>query len=186
MKGFCLVVFVAFASFVSACRPAAAPVAVSNRPVSINGVRQPGEPVKPVAEMSWTTLDGDKERIADHSDKVLILDFWATYCGPCRDEVPHLNSLQAKYGSDRLQVVGLNVGGDEDKPKIAPFMKELNATYTVAIPEDALVSFVTGSDDRIPQTAVFDKQGRLVLKVVGFDPTVQNQIDRAVDTALNQ
>jgi thiol-disulfide isomerase/thioredoxin len=186
MKGFYFVVFAAAAMFVAACRPAAAPIAISNRPASINGVRQPGAPSKPVADMSWTNLDGSRQRIADHPNKVLILDLWATYCEPCRDEIPHLNSLQAKYGADRLQVVGLNVGGDEDRPKIKPFLDELKASYPAAIPEDALVAYISGSDDRIPQTAVFDKQGQLVLRVIGFDSTVRDQIDRAVATAIDQ
>ena len=186
MKSLYFVIFAVVSMFVSACQPAAAPVAISNRPVSINDVRQPGEPSKPVADMAWTMLDGGEGRIADHRDKVLILDFWATYCGPCRDEVPHLNSLQTKYGIDRVQVIGLNVGGDEDRPKIAPFMKELNATYTVAIPEQALMDYMSKDDDRIPQTAVFDRQGKLVVKFVGFDSRVGDQIDRAVETALAQ
>ena len=186
MKSLYFIIFAAAAIFVSACQPAAAPVAISNRPVSINDVPQPGEPSKPLGDMSWTMMDGNEGQIADHRNKVLILDFWATYCGPCRDEVPHLNSLQAKYGADRLQVIGLNVGGDEDRPKIAPFMKELNATYTVAIPEQALMDYVSKDDDRIPQTAVFDKEGKLVLRLVGYDSRVGDQLDRAVETALAQ
>jgi thiol-disulfide isomerase/thioredoxin len=184
MKSFYLIIFSAASMLLMGCQPAAAPIAVSNRPVSVNDVRQPGEPSKPVADMTWTMPDGGEGRIGDHRDKVLILDFWATYCGPCRDEVPHLNSLQAKYGADRLQVIGLNVGGDEDQPKIAPFMKEMNATYTVAIPEQALMDYMSKDDDRIPQTAVFDKQGQLIVKFVGYDSRVGDQIDRAVETAL--
>jgi len=186
MKGMYLIVFAAAAMLVSSCRPAAAPIAISNRPASINGVRQPGAASKPIAEMSWTNLDGSRQRVADHANKVLILDLWATYCGPCREEIPHLNSLQAKYGEDRLQVIGLNVGGDDDRPKIKPFLEELKATYPAAIPEDALVAYISGSDDRIPQTAVFDRQGQLVLRVVGFDSTVRDQIDSAVATAIDQ
>jgi thiol-disulfide isomerase/thioredoxin len=170
----------------TACNPAPPPVAVSNRAVSVNGVRQPGGPTKPVPELSWTQMDGSQQRIADHKDKVLILDFWATYCPPCRDEIPHLNSLQAKYGQDKLVIVGLNVGGDDDRPKIPSFIRELKVSYPVAFPEDDLLSYVSGDDDRIPQTAVFDKQGNLVEKFVGFDPTVKSQLDRAVEAAISQ
>ena len=170
----------------TSCNPAAAPVAVSNRPVSINDVRQPGSPTKAVDQMSWTAEDGSFQRIADHKDRVLILDFWATYCEPCRREIPHLNSLIAKYGADKLTIVGLNVGGDEDRPKIPAFVKELKVGYPVAFPEDALLTYVSGDDDRIPQTAVFDRQGNLVLKVVGFDPDVQRRLDGAVASAMAQ
>jgi len=180
------IVCLALLPLLTSCRPAAAPVAVSNRPISINDVRQPEAPTKPVSDLTWTAADGSEERIADHKDKVLILDFWATYCEPCRREIPHLNSLIAKYGADKLTIVGLNVGGDEDRPRIPAFAKELKVGYPIAFPEDELLTFVSGNDDRIPQTAVFDRQGNLVLKVVGFDPNVQRRLDSAVEAAIAQ
>src|SRR6478672_8993878 len=170
----------------ASCKPAAAPISISNRPVSVNDVRQPATSSKPLGEMTWTAMDGNEQRVGDLQGKVLILDFWATYCEPCRQEIPHLNSIQTKYGANDVLVVGLNVGGDDDRPKIPAFVKELKVTYPVAFPDDDLLTFVSGDDDRIPQTAVFDRNGNLVEKFVGFDPTVQSQLDRAVETALKQ
>jgi len=185
MRNFSLIIIAAVGLVVMACTPAAAPVSISEKPISINGIKQPGVPPKPIPDMMWTGMDGSRQRIADHRDKVLILDFWATYCGPCRDEIPHLNSLQAKFG-DRLQVVGLNVGGDDDKPKIPAFANELKVSYPIAFPEEALMSYISADDTRIPQTAVFDKRGNLVVKVIGFDDSVKNQIDRAVESVIDQ
>jgi thiol-disulfide isomerase/thioredoxin len=176
---------VCMAMFAS-CKPAAAPIAISNRPVSVNDVRQPQASSKPLGEMTWTAMDGSEQRVGDIQGKVLILDFWATYCEPCRDEIPHLNSIQAKYGANDLMVVGLNVGGDDDRPKIPAFVKELKVSYPVAFPDDELLTYVSGDDDRIPQTAVFDRHGNLVEKFVGFDPTVESRLDRAVETAMKQ
>jgi thiol-disulfide isomerase/thioredoxin len=173
-------------ALIASCKPAAAPISISNRPVSVNDVRQPATPTKPVGEMTWTAMDGAEQRVGDLAGKVLILDFWATYCEPCRQEIPHLNSIQARYGADKVLVVGLNVGGDDDRPKIPAFVKELKVSYPVAFPDDDLLSYVSGDDDRIPQTAIFDRQGNLVQKFVGFDPTVQGQMDRAVESALRQ
>jgi thiol-disulfide isomerase/thioredoxin len=173
-------------ALIASCKPAAAPISISNRPVSVNDVRQPQAPTKPVGEMTWTAMDGSEQRVGDLQGKVLVLDFWATYCEPCRQEIPHLNSIQARYGADNILVVGLNVGGDDDRPKIPTFLKELKVTYPVAFPDDDLLSYVSGDDDRIPQTAVFDRHGNLVQKFVGFDPTVQDQLDRAVESALRQ
>ena len=170
-----------------ACQPAAAPIAVSNRPVSINERPQtnvPMPPSRPVGEMVWMTTDGQPSSMNQLRGKAIILDFWATYCPPCRDEIPHLNELQAKYGTDKLQVVGLNVGGDEDKPKIPAFAKEYKITYPIAFPEDELLNFVSGNDDRIPQTAVFDRDGKLITKIVGFDASAKKDLDTAVEKAL--
>ena len=178
-------VIISFA-FMAACQKAAAPVTISNKPVSVNGVRQPDAPSKPVDQMSWTGTDGSQQRLGDLKDKVVILDFWATYCPPCREEIPHLNSLQAKYGADKLQIVGLNVGGDEDQPKIPAFVKEMKMSYPVARPEPSLVSFIFGDDDTIPQTAIFDRNGQLVLKIAGFSPEIRSRLDRALDATMRE
>lgn len=166
--------------FLTGCRPAAAPVSISNRPASINDVKQP----KPFNEMSWTLFDGTGEKLGDLHGKVVILDFWATYCPPCIEEIPHLKELQTKYGADKLQVIGLHVGGDDDKPKIPDFVAKLNITYPLGYPEDALNDFVFATDSRIPQTMVFDKNGRLMRKIAGFDEQIKNELDTAVETAM--
>ena len=134
--------------------------------------------------MSWTLFDGTGEKLGDLHGKVVILDFWATYCPPCIEEIPHLKELQTKYGADKLQVIGLHVGGDDDKPKIPDFVAKLNITYPLGYPEDALNDFVFATDSRIPQTMVFDKNGRLMRKIAGFDEQIKNELDTAVETAM--
>ena len=172
--------------FYIGCSNAAPPVAISNQAVSINGVRQPGVPPKPLPQMSWTGMDGTEQKIKDYEGKVLILDFWATYCEPCRREIPHLNELQAKYGADNLQVVGMNVGGDEDQPKIPKFVEELKVSYPIAFPEDPLIEYIFQDSDAIPQTAIFDRKGQFMTKFVGYDDSVKTGIESAVERAIKQ
>ncbi|CAN5633526.1 hypothetical protein BH18ACI1_BH18ACI1_18020 [soil metagenome] len=178
---FCLL---PFAFCLSACRPAAAPVSVSNEPISINNVPMPSS--KPIGEMIWTGFDGKEQKLKDLQGKVVVLDFWATYCPPCLEEIPHLNELQTKYGAENLQIVGLNVGGEEDQPKIPAFVEKLKINYTLATPEDALMQFVFGNRDEIPQTAVFDRNGNLVQKFVGYDLKIKYDLDKAIEQALSQ
>ena len=179
--------FTFYFCFATACRPAAAPVSVGNKPVSINNIPQtnlPLPPSKPLGEMSWTTLDGKEQKLKDFQGKVVVLDFWATFCPPCLEEIPHLNGLQTKYGAENLNIVGLNVGGDDDRPKIAEFAEKLKVNYTLAIPEDALMQFIFAINNDIPQTAVFDRNGKLIEKFVGYDLTVKNRLDKAVEQAI--
>lgn len=169
------------------CRPAAAPVAVGEKPVSVNGVQAkdaPNLPLKPIQEMSWTGFEGNVKKLKDFRGKVVILDFWATYCPPCIEEIPHLMELQAKYGPENLAIVGLHVGGAEDQPKVPEFVERLKITYALATPEDALTSFVFGQDTAIPQTAIFDRSGKMVKKIVGFDPKIKAELDQVVDNAV--
>jgi thiol-disulfide isomerase/thioredoxin len=164
---------------ISACRPAAAPVSISNRPASINDVNLP----KPLNEMSWTLFDGNGQKLGDLRGKVVILDFWATFCPPCIDEIPHLKSLQAKYGSD-VQVIGLHVGGEEDRPNVPEFVSRLGVTYSLAYPEDALTSAILGNDSRIPQTAVIGRDGKMISKIVGFDASIRDELDKTIALAV--
>jgi thiol-disulfide isomerase/thioredoxin len=162
------------------CRPAAPPVSVSSRPAAEEGPA----PTKPFAEMSWTNDAGIVQKLGDLKGKAVILDFWATFCPPCREEIPHLNSLIAKHGKDNLVIVGLNVGGDEDKPEIPKFVEKTRMDYPIAFPEPDLSRYIFATRDDIPQTAVFDRNGVLVVKIVGFSPTIKKELDAAVDAAV--
>jgi thiol-disulfide isomerase/thioredoxin len=186
MKPFlaCLILAIAL---LGGCRSAPAPVTLSDKPVSINDVRQTNQPLppsKPLAEMTWTGFDGKDQKLKDLQGKVVILDFWATYCPPCIEEIPHLNALQAKYGDD-LRIIGMHVGGDEDRPKVPEFVRKLKIAYPLAYPEDELTKFVFSAQSDIPQTAVFDRKGIMIKKIVGFSDEIKKELDSTVETAVN-
>ena len=106
MRFVIVLILVAFLAFSFACRPAAAPVAVSDRPVSNDRMPRlnlPMPPTKPLEKLGWLLFKGgEKKLMEDYRGKVLILDFWATYCGPCIEGIPHLRKLKEKYGKDNL------------------------------------------------------------------------------------
>ncbi len=194
MKLFAFLLFTFYFLLTIGCRPAAAPVAISNKPVSVNDVpqtSQPMPPTKPIEEMTWavmdakTALQGNVYNLKNFQGKVVILDFWATYCKPCIEEIPHLKELQKKYGKENLEVVGMHVGGEEDRPLVPAFAERLAIDYTLAIPEDELTRFIFGRETAIPQTAIFDRKGRLVKKIIGFDAQVKKELDAAVEQAIN-
>ncbi|MFN0278618.1 MAG: TlpA disulfide reductase family protein [Pyrinomonadaceae bacterium] len=136
--------------------------------------------------MSWTDSDNRVQKLGDLRGKAVILDFWATYCPPCKEEIPHLNALIAKYGADNLHIVGLNVGGDEDRGKIPKFIASTKIDYPIAFPEDELTRFIFAERDDIPQTAVFDREGKMITKIAGFSPEIQKQLDTAVEEAVGK
>jgi thiol-disulfide isomerase/thioredoxin len=169
------------------CRPAAAPISVSNRPSSINDrptTNVPNQPSKPLAEMNWTDDTGRVIRLGDLKGKAVILDFWATNCPPCREEIPHLNSLLARYGEANLAIFGLHVGDIEDKANIPAFTAETRLDYPIGYPETALTSFVFATTDAIPQTLVIDRSGQIVKKLTGFNDRIRLDLDSAVEAAL--
>jgi len=194
MKYFYFLFFTFYFLLSMACRPAAAPVSISNKPVSVNEIpvtNQPLPPTKAVEEMTWaefdgkTNQDGNTKKLKDFQGKVVILDFWATYCPPCIEEIPHLKELQKKYGKENLEVIGLHVGGDEDRPKVPAFAARLKIDYTLATPENELTRFVFGNKTDIPQTAIFDRNGKLVKKIIGFDAQIKKELDSTVERTMN-
>lgn len=165
----------------------AAPVSISNRPASINDRPTTNiieTPSKPIGEMTWTNDAGEVQKLSDLKGKAVILDFWATNCPPCREEIPHLNSLLTKYGGEKLAIYGLHVGDATDKAEIPNFITQTKLDYPIGYPEKALTSFVFASNDAIPQTLVIDRNGQIVKKVVGFSDRIKLDLDLAVDTAV--
>lgn len=142
-----------------------------------------GEAASAAPSGAWKQTDGRRATLEDLRGQVVVLDFWATYCPPCREEIPHLVRLQKELGPQGLKVIGLNVGGEEDRPKVPEFVKLYKIQYQLADPEDETVKRFLLTDD-IPQTFVIDRQGRVVEHVVGFDSRVADQLERAITQAL--
>ena len=134
--------------------------------------------------MGWQLADGKRSVFSEYKGKVLVLDFYATWCVPCRDSVPHLIGLQKKHADQGLVVVGLNVGGPGDEQEVPAFAKEFGIQYALAKPDDELVSLLMSDFDAIPQTFVFDRQGKLVERLIGFGKGSGEKIDQAVESAL--
>jgi thiol-disulfide isomerase/thioredoxin len=156
---------------------------ISNPPT---GTTYPLPPTRAtsLANMGWELSDGKRSIFSEYKGKVLVLDFYATWCVPCRDSVPHLIGLQKKYEGQGLQVVGLNVGGPGDEQEVPAFAKEFGIQYPLGKPDGDLVSFLLSDSDAIPQTFVFDRQGQLVQRFVGYGSDTGIYLDGAVETAL--
>ncbi len=180
---FCLLLCVLF---FTACQPSATPVSISNRPVSINGIPQTNLPLlNNVENLGWESFDGGKrQKLSELKGKIVVLDFWATYCPPCLDEIPHLVELQRKHGG--LQIIGLHVGGAEDRPKVPAFAEKLKINYPLATPDEELNTALLGSDFSLPQTLVFDREGKLLKKFVGFDENIKADLDRIILQAVGE
>ena len=139
---------------------------------------------KSVTAMGWELSDGTHNLVSDYKGKVLLLDFYATWCAPCRESVPHLIELQRRHDKDGLMVVGLNVGGSDDLDKISDFARELRVQYTLAMPDQDLTNLLLSGDKTIPQTFVFDRKGLLLKRFIGYEKATGDEINEVVEIAL--
>jgi len=113
---------------------------------------------KSLENMGWSLSDGSRNAFAEFKGKVLVLDFYATWCMPCRDSIPHLIGLQRRYENE-VRVVGLNVGGPDDIERVAEFSREMNIQYPLGVPDNDLANLLLADVDAISQTFVFDRNG---------------------------
>jgi thiol-disulfide isomerase/thioredoxin len=131
---------------------------------TIRFVRNPD----PAPEFTLAGLDGKPVTLAGSKGKVILVNFWATWCGPCRAEIPDLVELQKKY-KDRLQILGLVVD-DEDLDAIKKFSARYGINYPVALAtNDIRIQY--GGIPALPTSFVLDSEGRVVQKHEGLrDP----------------
>lgn len=113
-------------------------------------------------EYSATWLDGSKFELASMRDKVVLLNVWATWCGPCRYEIPELEMIHKKYEARGFAVVGVSV--DESGPQaVKEFVDEQKVTYPIALdPEGKLATVFQTSV--LPTSVLIDRQGKIVWK----------------------
>jgi thiol-disulfide isomerase/thioredoxin len=133
---------------------------------------------------SWTLDNNQRAALSDYKGKVVVLDFYATWCEPCRAETPHLVRLQNEYGPKGFQVIGLNVGGDEDRYQVPAYAREFNIQYPLAYPDDDLVTKYLSDNENIPQSFVFDRNGNLLKRFVGYSSRSGMELDTVIKTAV--
>jgi len=141
------------------------------------------KPVK-TGPSGWTTTDNQRGRLADYKGKVVVLDFYATWCQPCRAETPKLVALQNRYGAQGLQIIGLNVGGEDDQSEVPAYAKEFKIGYPLALPDDELVDMYMTDNQNIPQSFVFDRNGEIVRRFVGYSDDSGAELERIVQSVL--
>ena len=120
---------------------------------------------KPAPDFEVTDLSGSPLKLSAFQGSVILLDFWATWCPPCRAEIPHFKQLYAGYKGKGLQVIGLSVG---EKPDVVrSFAKANGITYPVGMSSDSIEQ-AYGGIRGIPTTFLIDKQGRIAGQFTGY------------------
>jgi thiol-disulfide isomerase/thioredoxin len=129
-----------------------------------------------VSRVDISTPDGGAFKLTDWRGKVMVIDFWGTFCPPCVRQAPRLAELYTRYREQGLEIVGLSLDKKEDNEEVKDFIKRVGINYTVGYADQRIsAAFLSGTEDDsgappIPQLFVFARDGRLVEHLVGEDP----------------
>jgi thiol-disulfide isomerase/thioredoxin len=130
----------------------------------------PGEIGSRLPDFSVEDLQGHKLSSADLRGKVVLIDFWATWCQPCKKEMPGYQKLLDRYGSRGFAVVGFKLDMMMDTEDPVQFAKKIGVRYPLAVAADDLKQKFGGIEG-IPTTMLYDRQGILRNKIIGFEYT---------------
>jgi thiol-disulfide isomerase/thioredoxin len=134
----------------------------------------------PAPNFTLETLDGKNVSLSDYRGKAVLVNFWATWCGPCKIETPWLVELQNEYGSQGLQVVGVAMD-DSGKDEIAKFAKDMGVNYPVLLGKEA-VGDAYGGVPALPESFFVGRDGKITDRIIGLKG--RGEIEDSVKKAL--
>lgn len=184
------VLFSACSSSVSSQKgPVDEPAATADAPANAGNSAGSGYPklASAVATAEIRALDGSVYSLNDKTGKVLLVNLWATWCGPCRSEIPALVRMQEKHGEQGLEVIGLNTD-EEDQGLINEFAAELKINYPIAYGDTKLQSNMLkiSKFPGIPQSFLIDRDGRLRGVFRGANPADIRKMEEIVAKVVGE
>ena len=145
-----------------------------------------------LADADFELLDGSKIKVSERKGKVLLLNIWGTWCGPCRAEMPTLIGFQQQYGDRGFEVIGLNIGDGNGTPEsvedIKRFVDQMKLNYTIARSSNASTNqfYAITKQQVIPQSILVDRDGHLRGVFIGGGQRIFDSMKETIDKVMSE
>ena len=143
----------------------------------------PAQAASPAPDFTLKTLAGPNLKLSEQRGQVVLINFWATWCAPCKQEMPHLNRLSDKYRDAGFVLLGVNV--DDDPKKAAAEAARLGIRFPVLLDEAKAVSKLYGLD-AMPTTFVVDRDGQVRHVHQGYRNGLETVVDQQIRTLVKE
>ncbi len=124
-------------------------------------------------------MNGHSQKLASLRGQIVVVNFWATWCAPCQEELPRLSKLAQGYDGKNVRFVAVSIDAAKDRPKIQPALEKADVTFEtwVGADTDTLASF--GLGEIVPGTAILDERGEIIARIMGeaHDDDVRTAVD---------
>ena len=134
--------------------------------IALSGVLVAAQ-AKPLPDLKFKDLAGNPQRLDSLRGSITVVSFWATWCAPCRDELPRLSQLSRQLADRDVHFVAISIDESEDRPKVEPFLQKNNVTLNVWVGGDDGMLGRLGLGNIVPGTLVLDKDGVVVGRIMG-------------------
>lgn len=132
-------------------------------------------------DVTFTTMRGEELSISDLRGKVVFVNFWATWCAPCRREIPDFISFQKKYGGDNFTILGVSLD-EQGFEVVEPYAKEMGINYPLVVDNQNLGDKL-GGIYAVPTTYFLDEEGNITGRKIGYFP--EDQMKKQIDKMVN-
>ena len=159
----------------------------TSAPAAGEGSAQAATPAGTLApDFTGRDIAGKTFRLSDHLGKdVVLLDFWSTFCEPCKAEFPHLRAMYVAQRARGLLVVGVAMDGPETVADVPSFVKRFDLDFPVVTDEDSRIASLFNPKKSMPLSVLIDKGGRIVAVREGYAPGDEKLVAADVDKALS-
>jgi len=142
-------------------------------------------PIAPDFTLNKTTRDATLS-LSDYAGKVVLLDFWATWCGPCKSSIPNLNNLRNKYSDKGFEIIGVNldrISNMQDEGKVLQFVKDFAIQYPVVYGETRMRNMYGGVPS-IPTMILITREGKIYTSYMGYSRNIERDMEQKINELL--